>query len=174
MLLIKKHIDLLEFLAKQILSLDPKYPTFAGFLELYNQIIEDHRSYGWYPDPFMMDGEAYLWDVRGILLSSAENVECPKEVCLFVREFYGRLVEEKRLTIQDANKLLIKLLKYEGRYLQIRNVYGMNFIESTPDCHEALGVEVRVKLRKIEGALIRNRDFYGKFWWQTDKKVPPA
>jgi hypothetical protein len=174
MRIIKTNIDLLELLAKQALELEPKYTIFEGVLALYKKMIEDHRVYGRYPDPILLEADIYLCEAQETLLLSVGNVKCSKEVCLFVREFQGRLCSRRPLTIQDANKLLIKLLKYEVRYLVINNVYGMNFLESTPACHDALGVQIRVKLRKIEGALIRNRDFYGKFWWQTNKKVPLA
>jgi hypothetical protein len=171
---ITKNTDLLAFLAKRVLDHQPSYKTFESVVSLYKKMIDDHGIYGRYPDPLMLDSNLYLSEAQEILLMSIGDVECSKEICLFVREFQGRLCKRQPLTLQDANKLLIKLLKYEDRYLKIQNVYGMNFIESTPECHEALGVEVRVRLRKMDGALIRNRDFYGKFWWETDKKVPLA
>jgi hypothetical protein len=164
--------ELCSWLSQRLLDTVPKRRTSQGVLAVYERLIATFME-----GDFSVDracwGEQLDADFL-LLMNSTSSQMLPEAIADFVSDIYGRAINSDVVRIEEAIEVLIHMLDYEHKYVQLERVGTTRCVVSTAKCVRQLKTTIRVKLGRVEYAYITgcyNDDglHYRPLWWRNGR-----
>ncbi|MBL0404440.1 hypothetical protein JKG68_10715 [Microvirga aerilata] len=169
MQIITTRRELLGWLSKHLLEVEPLRPMDGIILQSYQHIIKIFQEDG------ELDVDRTRWSEQIdqhflALLDTTSTIMLPEAVLGFMSDIFGRAINGA-VPIEETIELLIQMLDFKDKYVQFERGGKTRYVVSTGQCVRRLKTTFRVTLRHVNYAYGGGRDSddrlrYGALWWR--------